>query len=416
MNSFVFTIRLIKKRPLRSLLTILQIALGVWIVATILTMNLQAQDSINAVFNRFGENIMRISLQREIFVDDNVRSIEGTSLSKEELMRLEQESNHVESIFTVEPAWNARVRAHGILYEVRGLTEVSANTISALELNILDGHAFTVQDHERKNQVALISTEVSKQLFPNDSAVGKTIELESLYRDEYLTFEIIGVFEPLDPLLQVFFQEMTMLIPQGSRARTAEMEAFPVSSYYGNVYLKSVPGAAHEAIADAQLILNRDDYTVSAEYLGDMGRMFSQAIMRMFMILGAFAFIAIIISSLGILSIMMVNVVERTREVGLRKALGASKLSIVVQVLYESLVFALFGAIVGVVGAVLSNRYIIDGLLKDFFYQSMPNLGQFHPLAAAYSGALALILGALFGLYPAISAAKLPVVDALRDA
>jgi len=111
----------------------------------------------------------------------------------------------------------------------------------------------------------------------------------------------------------------------------------------------------------------------------------------------------------------MVNVVERTREVGLRKALGASKLSIVVQVLYESLVFALFGAIVGVVGAVLSNRYIIDGLLKDFFYQSMPNLGQFHPLAAAYSGALALILGALFGLYPAISAAKLPVVDALRD-
>ena len=68
MNSFVFTMRLIKKRPLRSLLMILQIALGVWIVATILTMNLQAQDQVNSVLNHFGENIIRLSLQKRSWI------------------------------------------------------------------------------------------------------------------------------------------------------------------------------------------------------------------------------------------------------------------------------------------------------------------------------------------------------------
>ena len=59
---------------------------------------------------------------------------------------------------------------------------------------------------------------------------------------------------------------------------------------------------------------------------------------------------------------------------------------------------------------------MIDGLLKDFFFQSMQDLGQFHPWAAVYSSGLALIMGAIFGLYPAIAAARLPVVEALREA
>ncbi|HKM17816.1 MAG: ABC transporter permease [Firmicutes bacterium] len=415
MNSFVFTMRLIKKRPLRSLLTILQIALGVWIVATILTMNLQAQDQVNSVLNHFGENIIRLSLQREIMDQGSIRGYQGFSLSETDLIRLKQESTHIESVFTVEPAWNAKLKAHGLTYQVRGLAEVTAGTISALELKLLEGYAFTDYDQEQGNLVALISTDVSKQLFPDQSAVGKTIELESLYGDEYLTFEIIGVFEPINPLLQIFFQEMTIIIPLDSRAKTTGTERIHRANY-SNVYVKSYPGSAHAAVSDAQVILASDDYNVNADYLSDTGRMFTSAIMGMSLFLGVFAFVAIIISSVGILSIMMVNVVERTREIGLRKALGASRFSIVIQVLYESLVFALLGAVTGIVGSVLSNRYMIDGLLKDFFFQSMQDLGQFHPWAAVYSSGLALIMGAIFGLYPAIAAARLPVVEALREA
>ena len=120
--------------------------------------------------------------------------------------------------------------------------------------------------------------------------------------------------------------------PQGSRYRSAEWDDY-TPPIYGNIFIKSYPGKSAEAVMDAQLILGYDDFTVEAHYLSDMGRAFSSSINYMSMILGAFAFVAIVISSLGILSIMLVNVVERTREIGLRKALGASKVSIILQVL-----------------------------------------------------------------------------------
>ena len=413
-ESLVFTMRLIKKRPLRSLLTILQIALGVWIVATILTMNFQAHGRIDRVLNRFGENLMQIYLQKETQVGDYFLGEIGYFYA-EDLARLQQESENVEAIFTLDNIWQVRLKAHGLEYQLRGLTETSADAISALDLNIVEGYGFTRQDEEQKNPVALISTEISKQLFPDESAVGKTIDIESDFRDDYVTFEVIGVYEPLDPLLQLFFQETTMIILKGSRNRSAEFSD-DIMPIYGNVFVKSLPGKSAEAIIDAQINLNLDDFTIISEYFCEKASALSSAVNYMTMVLGAFAFVAIIISSLGILSIMLVNVVERTREVGLRKALGASKLSIVIQVLHESLIFSFLGAVIGIVGAVISSRYIIDGLLTDFFFESMSNLGQFHPLSALISAALALALGALFGLYPAVQAARMPVVEALRDA
>ncbi|HPT92814.1 MAG: ABC transporter permease [Limnochordia bacterium] len=415
MNSFVFTIRLIKKRPLRSLLTILQIALGVWIVATILTMNLQALDRIDAVFNRFGENLVQISLQPEIDPSGVVRSIGGLGLQPEDLLRLRQESTNIESVFRIQPAFNSRIKAHGLTYELWGLTEISHEAISALQLRIVEGHGFTAQDEEQKNPVALVSTDLAQQLFPGESAVGKAVEMQVMFTDQFVPFEIIGVYEPLDPLLQVFFQQMTMLIPLDSRSGTGLLGP-TVRSLNSSFYIKARPGKAHDAVADAREILKRENTTVSAEYFSEIGRIFAQSVTRMFMILGAFAFVAIVISSLGILSIMLVNVVERTREIGLRKALGATRSSIVVQVLNESIIFSLFGSVIGIAAAAFSTPYIVDGLLKSFYLQNMTDLGKFHPLAAVYSVGLALILGAFFGLYPAVSAARLTAVEALREA
>lgn len=414
MESLVFTMRLIRKRPLRSLLTILQIALGVWIVAAILTMNFQAQDRIEATMDKFGENMMQIYLQREIPMGEHY-AYEGGAIYREDLERLKQESENIEAVFTLDNVWYIRLQAHGLEYQLRGLTETSADAISALNLKIVEGYAFTKQDEDQGNRVALISTEISNQLFPNESPIGKTVSIGSEFDQEYLTFEIIGVFEPLDPLMQIFIQETTMIIPQGSRYRSAEWDDY-TPPIYGNIFIKSYPGKSAEAVMDAQLILGYDDFTVEAHYLSDMGRAFSSSINYMSMILGAFAFVAIVISSLGILSIMLVNVVERTREIGLRKALGASKVSIILQVLHESVIFSLLGALLGIIVAAVSSRYIVDGLLKDYFFDFMGNLGHFHPMSAVYTCLMAVGLGVVFGLYPAVQAARMPVVDALRDA
>ena len=134
------------------------------------------------------------------------------------------------------------------------------------------------------------------------------------------------------------------------------------------------------------------------------------------MLLGAFAFVAIVISSIGILSIMLVSVVERTREIGLRKALGASKLTIVAQILNESFVFSLLGAFVGLIAAFFTSGTLTNTLAEEIFFYGMDNLGGLHPKAALFAFLLAIVVGQLFGLYPAVQAAKMLPVDALRDA
>lgn len=415
-QSIVFTGRLIKKRPLRSLLTILQIGLGVWIVTTILTMNFQANHRIEAALDKFGENLASINLEKEIIMDEHNIMGENRPFAIEDIIRLKQESPNIDSVFIYENAYSSQLRHNELTYRLRGMAEVSAEALSTLELELVEGYFFTPLDVEQKNPVAVISTDLSKQLFPNQTAVGQTIQIAAIYENEYLPFEIIGVYKPLDPLLQIFFQEATMLIPVGSRESTAERDYSYNRSYY-QVYIKSKPGAAYAAVDDAQLILGDDEYQIRAYYLSEYGRAFSSMITGISLFLGALAFVAIIISSLGILSIMLVNVVERTREIGLRKALGASKLSIVHQVLNESFIFSLLGAAVGIVASVLSSGYIIDGLLNQAFafYQGI-DIGKFHPLAALYSCAMALVLGLIFGLYPAVQAARMPAVEALRDA
>ncbi len=414
-QSIIFTGKLIKKRPLRSLLTIIQIGLGVWIVATILTMNFQANHRIAATLNKFGENLAQIHITKEVWIDEHSLVGESRHFTMEDIERLKQESSNIDSIFVFEQAFSTQLKHKGLTYRLRGMGEVSAETISALELRFTEGGPFTTMDIEQSNQVAVISTELSKQLFPKESAIGKSIQISSIYGDEYLDFQVVGVYQPLDPLMQMFFQEATMLVPIDSRNASADKE-YSIEEYYYEVYIKSKPGAAFAAIEDAQLIVGDDEFRVRANYLSDYGRGISSVITGMSLFFGALALVAIIISSLGILSIMQVNVVERTREIGLRKALGASRLSIVYQVLNESFVLSFLGAIVGIGAAMLSSDYIIDGLLNQAFgFIDSINLGNFHPLAAIYSCAMAVILGLIFGLYPAVQAARLPAVEALRD-
>lgn len=416
LQTLIFTSRLIKKRPLRSLLTIIQIALGVWIVTTILTMNFQANDRIEATLNKFGENIARISLEREQIIDGMRVPTELGNFSSEDISRLHAESSSIESVFVYNSTWQTRVKHNDLLYNLRGMAEVSAEAIPALDLNIIEGFAFTTQDVEQNNQVVVVSSDLGNQLYPNQSAIGKHVEIQSVFgRDDFITYEIIGVYEPIDPILTMFFDEATMLIPLGSRESTAERELV-YTPFYHQLYIKSHPGAAFAAVEEAQLIFGDDDFNVRAFYLSEYGNTFTSMINQMSMILGAFAFVAIIISSLGILSIMLVNVVERTREIGLRKALGASKSSIIRQILNESFMFSLLGALIGIIASFLSSGYVINGLLNQAFYLSIGDLGQLHPTAAIYSGIMALVLGLVFGLYPAVQAAKMPAVEALRDA
>lgn len=417
-ETFRFTSRILRKRPLRSLLTILQMGLGVWVVAIILSLNFQATGTLEHVNQSLGSSLAKLSVSQE-------REMEGggvwtaftTNFRLSDLERL-KESSLIEQAFFYESQWEQTILVGDLAYSVATSLETTEEYATAVDLKLAEGQFFTKADREQQNRVVLLSEVIAKQLFPNQKALGKSITL-GRYGEDRLDYEIIGVYKPPSSLLEFFLTEPYLIFPLGvSNYNWASVLDEAYDRSYGQLVIKSSPGRVYEAVAEAQLLLGDralDEMTVRGEYFADANRYVSEGIRQITLFLGAFAFVAILISAIGILSIMLVSVVERTKEIGLRQALGASKGVIVRQILNESLVFSILGSGLGLVVAYFSAEALVSALVQEFTYPKLTNLGGLHPKAALIACSLAVLVGQVFGLYPAMQGAKLPPVEAIRE-
>lgn len=415
MDTLRFTWRIIRKRPLRSLLTVLQVALGVWIVAVILSLNFGASGSIDAANRAFGDSLAKISVSRYQEFDGEMLMVGSTiNLRYEDMVRV-LESEYVEQAFILEERWMTSIIVDGNVYTVQTQAEVTSDYAEAVGLEIVEGQFFTKADEEQKSRVVLVSDVVAKQLWPNQSALGKVIDLGD-FGEGNMEFEVIGVYKLLPPLVESFITRAHLLFPLGSTTVWVSLDDY--EPHYMNIFVKAKPGRIYEAVEDARTLLADralDNMEVNGEYLQDSNRYLTEQLKTITLFLGAFAFIAVLVSAIGILSIMLVSVVERTREIGLRQALGASKRIIVGQILNESLVFSAAGSVLGLIAAYFTAPALISTILEEAIYTSLSDVGGLHPHAAALALLVAVVMGQLFGLYPAWQAAKMAPVDALRE-
>lgn len=415
MDTLRFTLRIIRKRPLRSLLTVLQVALGVWIVAVILSLNFGASGSIDAANRAFGDSLAKISVSRYQEFDGEMLMVGSTiNLRYEDMVRV-LESEYVEQAFILEERWMTSIIVDGNVYTVQTQAEVTSDYAEAVGLEIVEGQFFTKADEEQKSRVVLVSDVVAKQLWPNQSALGKVIDLGD-FGEGNMEFEVIGVYKLLPPLVESFITRAHLLFPLGSTTVWVSLDDY--EPHYMNIFVKAKPGRIYEAVEDARTLLADralDNMEVNGEYLQDSNRYLTEQLKTITLFLGAFAFIAVLVSAIGILSIMLVSVVERTREIGLRQALGASKRIIVGQILNESLVFSAAGSVLGLIAAYFTAPALISTILEEAIYTSLSDVGGLHPHAAALALLVAVVMGQLFGLYPAWQAAKMAPVDALRE-
>ena len=415
MDTLRFTWRIIRKRPLRSLLTVLQVALGVWIVAVILSLNFGASGSIDSANRAFGDSLAKISVSRYQEFDGEMLMVGSTSnLRYEDMVRV-LESEYVEQAFILEERWMTSIIVDGNVYTVQTQAEVTSDYAEAVGLEIVEGQFFTKADEEQKSRVVLVSDVVAKQLWPNQSALGKVIDLGD-FGEGNMEFEVIGVYKLLPPLVESFITRAHLLFPLGSTTVWVSLDDY--EPHYMNIFVKAKPGRIYEAVEDARTLLADralDNMEVNGEYLQDSNRYLTEQLKTITLFLGAFAFIAVLVSAIGILSIMLVSVVERTREIGLRQALGASKRIIVGQILNESLVFSAAGSVLGLIAPYFTAPALISTILEEAIYTSLSDVGGLHPHAAALALLVAVVMGQLFGLYPAWQAAKMAPVDALRE-
>ena len=215
MDTLRFTWRIIRKRPLRSLLTVLQVALGVWIVAVILSLNFGASGSIDSANRAFGDSLAKISVSRYQEFDGEMLMVGSTSnLRYEDMVRV-LESEYVEQAFILEERWMTSIIVDGNVYTVQTQAEVTSDYAEAVGLEIVEGQFFTKADEEQKSRVVLVSDVVAKQLWPNQSALGKVIDLGD-FGEGNMEFEVIGVYKLLPPLVESFITRAHLLFPLGS--------------------------------------------------------------------------------------------------------------------------------------------------------------------------------------------------------
>jgi putative ABC transport system permease protein len=262
------------------------------------------------------------------------------------------------------------------------------------------GTTFTDAAYTEHRRVALVGTSVAEDLVGNDVSkiVGKTIQLNGIGFTVEGVLAAKGSTGPQD-------QDDRVIAPL-----TAVQDTL---SGYGALSSISVKATSADAVTLAQSEVesildtrhkvtsaDRDYSVTSASSILDAATSSNRTFT---VLLGAVAAISLLVGGIGVMNIMLVTVTERTREIGIRKALGAERGDIVGQFLTEAVMLSLFGGLVGVVAGIVGSRFTIVGV---------------HPVVAPYSVGLAfgvaILIGLFFGLYPANRAASLRPIDALR--
>jgi putative ABC transport system permease protein len=277
---------------------------------------------------------------------------------------------------------------------------VTADYATITNRNTSSGTLLTEEDITARRRVAVIGQTVADNLFGDQSAVGRQV------RFGRSTYEIIGVLERKGTGFEGDADD-TVLAPLTSVQDTITGRLPSYDTIYAAAVSREQTSAAAQQITDVLLTEHgltdpeQQDFEVfdPAELLAQA----SQTSTIFTVLLGAIASISLVVGGIGVMNIMLVTVTERTREIGIRKALGARRSDLLIQFLFEAVVVTAVGGLLG----------IGLGLLG-----SLIRLGEFSPVVQPWSVALAfgvsVAIGLFFGIYPANRAARLRPIDALR--
>jgi putative ABC transport system permease protein len=394
--------RALVRNKMRAALTMLGIIIGVSAVIAMVSIGQGAQASVQAQISSIGTNLLFVSAGAQNV--GGVRSGTGeTGTNTLTIEDLEAIGREVPSVSMVTPAVNTRTQL--IFGNQNWNTQIQGVNEQFPEIrkwNVQDGAFFTDGDVRTAARVLVIGQTIADNLFPGMDPIGQTLRVRDL------PFRVVGVMVRKGQDAQGRDQDDTALAPYSSVQKKI-LGSERVSIAYVSAISQEATFTAQEQITE--LLRQRhnlgrnepNDFTV--RNMTDIADAANETNSIMTMLLASIASVSLLVGGIGIMNIMLVSVTERTREIGIRMAIGARSSAVRTQFLIESVVLSLTGGMVGILlGLVVS--FLIPQMLGWPTMVSTP--------AIVGSAVFSAAVGIFFGYYPARKAAALDPIDALR--
>jgi putative ABC transport system permease protein len=389
-------LRALRRNKMRSLLTMLGIIIGVASVISAVSLTTGATKQVESQVQSLGESVLTVFSGN--FTSGGMRGGWGSAptLTVEDAQAIATLPNAVavspevrdrEQVLANGLNWNTLVQGEGPDYpQIRNW-------------HIGSGVMFTEQDVRSLAKTAVIGKTVVDELFPNEDPLGQTIRVRNI------PFTVVGVLAPKGFNLFGQDQDDIVLVPYTSHMRRVTHRTF-VNSILVQAANDKVIDAVQQEITDLLITRHRSkeqDFTVRNQL--ELMQAVTATSRAMGFLLSGVAAVSLFVGGIGIMNIMLVSVTERTREIGIRMAVGARGPDIVVQFLMEAVTLSAIGGLIGI-GSGIGFSMLIAA------WKDTPTVTPVAWIVIAFASSA--VIGVLFGFYPAWKASQLDPIDALR--
>ena len=398
-NLFKVSLRAVASNKLRSFLSMLGIIIGVGAVITMMSIGQGSKESIREELAKQGTNLLTIRPGADMRGGVRRDPSQMQTLKPADLEAIMNEKKYVTYV-------SPEVSSSGqVIYGNNNTTSTiygeSTDYLKIRQWDIQDGDFFTEEDIRKSAKVCVVGKTIVDELFNGADPIGKNIRFKSI------PMKVIGVLKSKGYNSWGMDQDNVIVAPY-----TCVMKRISAQTYYGSIVCSAITEEMSEhAIEELTDILRRshklkdgavDDFNIRSQ--AEMMETMSTTMDTVTMILGIAAGFSLLIAGIGIMNIMLVSVTERTKEIGLRMAVGATGFVISLQFLIESILISLTGGIFGVLLGVGASSVLPK--------MGMPSIVPAWSIFLSFG--VCVVIGVMFGYIPARKAANMDPIDAIR--